>query len=229
MRSGQAYTEVVPFNSGFPDGAIAYSLYDNGTLTHTGTVTPAAGAVSANIQIPGSWNALGTGVVLGARDLQWSYTSAAVAISGERRYKLEALLPFNISADGVRVKLGFDVAADLPDSQIPLTRAYLDFQARVTSTLLTPFETGASYDQMVIADAIEAMAALALIPTLQVRVAKSESSGSNTYERMDVDWTVLAEYLMGYVATALTAVSPKFTFDGGSLFVLSTPPDLFPG
>jgi hypothetical protein len=70
MRAGQAYTEVVPFNSGFPDAAIAYSLYDNGTLTHTGTVTPAAGAVSANIQIPGSWNALGTGVVLGARDLQ---------------------------------------------------------------------------------------------------------------------------------------------------------------
>lgn len=225
MRSGQAYTKIIPFDAGLPDGVVSYTLSENGTTLSTGTVTPAAGAVSVILPISGALNTLTSGQVLGHRDLVWSYLSSSIAVNGNERYSLEAALPFGVSPAGVRQKLGVDEAADLPDEQIPLIRAYLQFQAQATaaSVTLSTFQTADSYSQLLIADAIEAMAALELIPTLQVRLAQRETSGTNAYERQKIDWTTLRAQLGIFVSQGLAIALPTTLVVGGELFLLSTP------
>ena len=226
-RSGTASTQTISFESGFPDAAIAYSLKENGTTLLSGTVTPVAGSLSVNVQINASYNTLAAGAVLGHRDFSWSYAVATIAVSGSVRYSVEAPIPFGVSADGVRNKLGLDLT-DLPDNQVPLARAYLQFQDSAGVAALAALETATAYKQLVIADAIEAMAGLALIPSLQVRIAQSESSGTNKFDRQKIDWHIVREQLNLYISNGMTITTTGVA--GGSLFRLASPAiNLFPG
>lgn len=231
MLSGQPRTEVVLFEAGFPDADVTWTLKDpSGLMLAAGSVTPSSGSVSVPISLDGADNNLSGGEVISWRDLSWSYLSGGSTISGYLRYHVEALLPFGVSSTGVRRKLGIDAPSDLPDSDIGLPRAYLLFQDLVTTAALTAAEAGSQLQQLKVREAIEAMAALDLIPTMQVRLAKSETSGTNTYARQDVDWNVIAERLEGTVSEGATAVAGAGAVaEGGRLFILSTPTvDLFP-
>jgi hypothetical protein len=229
MRAGQPCTRIIPFEAGLPDGDVTWALYDGVTLVNSGTITPGPGAISVNVQISGADNALPTGVLLGGRRLEWSYFSSAIAKTGEQGYDLEAPLPLGISPDGARRKLGLDSLHDLPDDQLPLVRAFLTFDnaagAGVVAAVTDP------YQQLLIRDAVEAMAALEVLPTLQVRIAQSETSGTNAYARADIDWSAIGEQLNSYVSAGLAVVVPDTgtTAIGGQLFLLSTPSvTLFP-
>lgn len=222
MRSGQAHSVLVIFDAGLPDGDVSYQI----TGGASGTVTPALGAVSTLIQISGAQNQLDVGETFGFRDLEWSYTSAAQVVNGNTRWTLEASIPFPATSDGSRAKLGIE---DLPDDLLQLAKAYVKFANKVGETALAAFETGSTYAKILIADAIEAQAALDIIPTLQVRVAKTESSGTNNYTRQDVDWALLAETLRAYVDGGVEVVTPASVIVSGGGFSVTTPADiLFP-
>src|SRR3546814_7034791 len=72
---------------------------------------------------------------------------------------------------------------DLPDEEIDLVGAYWEMQSLADLGAYENVETSTSY---VVANGIEALAGLAVLDTLQVRVAKMESSGTNRSEERRV-------------------------------------------
>lgn len=218
MRSGNPFTAEVTFDEGFPDAAISWKLLDgDGTQLTTGSVTPAAGDVSTIITVSGANNALSTGVLAGNRELSWSYTVGGLAKGGQIRYDLEAFLPFGVSCDGVRTKLGLDVD-EVSDNEINLVTSYLAFQQVVTSATLSAVTD--TYSKLVVRHAIEALAGLRLVPSLQLKLAKKEVSGISQFQRADIDWTELSAYLNSLVAAGYTALNPDLDpANVGSLFL----------
>lgn len=218
VRSGSAFTHTVPLPSGAPD-LVTWVLYDTGgVMVSSGTVAPPAGAVSFQIEVPGPANTLAAGSYVSSRDLVWSYTLGGSLVTDEKRYSVEARPPYGVSAAGVRSKLGLE-EADLKDSEISLIRAFLNFR-----DVLDPVDQDP--DSLVIRDAIEAVAALNLLPSLRVRVAKMEDSGTNKYQRQDVDWDALAAELAGLVSAGYLLIDPTYDQYGvtpGNLFILATP------
>jgi hypothetical protein len=222
-RAGTAVSIPVLFSSGAPDGGVDWFVYGpDGTTLGSGTITVPVGAVSTLIQVSPTLNALANGSLVSYRDVAWSYTVGGIAFSGDTRYNLEARAPFGVSADGVRSKLGVD-AADLPDSDISLITAYHAFANRVTPARLT-----GSFDdptRLIVANAIEALVAISLIPTMSIRIAAKESSGTNQYQRQKIDWAALGLSLEGAVAAAENLLIPGFDPSDayGSLLILATP------
>lgn len=200
MRAGTALSHVVEFSVGAPDGELAWGLFDGAGLPlATGTVTPEPGAVSAAITVAAEDNEIPGAALIAYRELRWSYYVSDALQSGTLRYRLEAFLPLGVSEDGVRRKLGLE-QHELSDSQIDLAAAYLQFQEAVSPAVLSPIEATSGNQAIAAKDAIEALAALELIPSLQVRVAAKESSGTSQYQRGAINWDALRSYLTGLVA-----------------------------
>lgn len=222
VRSGLALSIPVLFSSGHPDGSVAWRLFAaNGAEIANGTVAVPADAVSVVLPIAAEHNTLAGGALFGSRDFEWSYTTLGMVVNGAQRYSIEARAPYGVSNDGVRSKLGVE-AKDLPDGDISLIRAYVSFRDTVTAELLTAVSDDAVL--LSIRDAIEAQAALSLIPTMAVRVAVSEDSGTNAYKRQAIDWDSVAESLSGLVNDGILAVNPAYDPTPiGALFILATP------
>lgn len=210
MRSGTILTQLVEFPFGHPDGNVAWQLLgQRGTQITAGEVVPAAGAVSVVITVDGADQTLANGQLVETRELSWAYTVGGLVQNGSRRFRLEAFLPFGLSADGVRRKLGVE-AHELDDEKIDLVSAYGRFGDLVSGNDLATIEAAGGYSALVICDAVEAMAATALIPALQVSLAQKESSGTNQYQRAKIDWEAIRAQLDDYVAAGQRVVSPVF-------------------
>jgi hypothetical protein len=223
-RNGTAVNVLVDFSTGFPDGNIAWSLYDEtGVEIDNGTITPAPLSVSAFIITPSSENTLAVGELVGYRDLVWSYSTNGQIINGDKRYVLEALPPYGATPEGVRNKLGVDIH-EVPDEEISMARAYYNLLTLAGDPDLSSF-TPTSRQRLTLSDGIEALAALALIPTLQIRLALKESSGTDTYQRQAMDWDLLASDLRSMVTDAIVIWVPTFDplASAGAIFILATP------
>lgn len=218
VRSGSGYTHTVLLSSSAP-AAVTWRVFDAaGVEVDTGTVAPPANALSFDITVPGSANTLAIGSFVSSRDLVWSYMDGGKLVTDELRYSVEARAPYGVSPAGVRAKLGLE-PSDVPDSDISLVRAYLTFQSIVNPV-------GQDPDSLVLRDAIEATAAIQLIPSLRVRIAKSEDTGTNKYQRQDVDWDQITTDLEAIVLAGYLLIDPDYDSFGvteGTLFILATP------
>lgn len=223
-RNGTQFNQFIDLGQGFPTGAIAWTLKDEtGAAIANGTVTPPSGAVSVELEIPAIHNTLASGVYSGYRDLSWSYEVSGVTIQDVVRYSIEALAPWGASMDGVRRKLGL-ASDELPDSEISLIGAYYQLLTSVgdpdvSSLVPTPSQ---AYR---LRDAVEAMAGLMVLPSLQLRAAQKQSSGTDTWQRFKVDWELLEARLSGYIAEGALIIEPTFLpfATSGSLLVLARP------
>lgn len=219
VRSATAASFPVLFASGPPDADVTWRLSGHDGLIEAGTVAVPAGAVSVALRASALNNTLAAGQLFAYRDLEWSYDVAGVVINGETRYTVEARLPIGVTTDGVRRKLGVDVN-DLPDSDISLVKAYISFRDAVTAEVLD-----AAPESFTIIDAIEAQAALDVLPTMTVRVAAAEESGTDKYKRQDIDWSAIAVGLADMVSGGIAALDPTYdpTVTFGSLLILAGP------
>ncbi len=207
VRAGAAYGVLIELSYGAPDANIDWTLYGPaGVIISTGSVTVTPGAASVYIPVAGSDTAIPLGTYNSYRDLAWSYTVAGQHVSGEAHFSLEARAPFGASADGVRAKLGVTNAADLPDADISLISAFLSLQSTVTEPVLT----AADPVSLSIRNAIEALAALDLIPTMAARIAKKEDSGTSSFQRQDIDWVAVQAALEQQVSGALEELIPGY-------------------
>lgn len=229
MRSGDPFAVEVTFDQGFPDAAISWRLADgDNTTVVTGTVTPAAGDVSSVITVSGTYNTLTGDALLGNRELSWVYLVGGLVRGDYRRYDVEAFLPFGVSRDGVRTKLGLQ-KDEVPDEEIDLVTAYMEFQDVITDAILSAVTD--SYAKLLVRHAVEALAGLKMIPSLQVRLAKKEVSGISQYQRADIDWGELAEYLNGLIANGYTALNPDLdpALSGSIFLTVVRSPDAVTG
>lgn len=226
MLAGQPLSHMVEL-VGVADDDVAWELTDgNGLQVASGTVTPEFESLLVLINIAGEYNMLPPGAMLGDRTLSWTYQVDGAHRGNSFSYRLQGQIPFAVSPRGVRTRLGLSDAEDLEDEDVPLLKAYLEFSAKVSLGVVTDDLTN-----LRVCAAIEAMAALAVLPTLQVRVAKSESSGTNQYTRDRVDWSALEAALQQTVLEGELAVNPNLASTSSeSLLVLVTPDtNLFPG
>lgn len=224
LRNGLALSVPVEFVHGFPDGNVTWRLLDaTGAELATGAVTPAVGSVSIDIAVPATNNTLDVGDLFAVRDLDWSYNVAGAPFYDTLRYTIEARTPLGASPSGVRTKLGVG-KVELPDSEISLMRAYLWFLETATQDNINAATDG-GYAEMAMRDAIEARAAFDLLPTMPVRIAKLEDSGTNKFQRQDVDWEAVRAELLSVINDALTIIVPNFDplINAGGLFITASP------
>lgn len=219
MRAGRVFTHLLTFGSGFPDGNVSWTLTKvDGTAVATDAITPTPGAVSQVLTVSGTYNALDSGALIGARDLTWSYNSAGINYSGDLRYTLEAVVPFPATCQGVRDKLGV-TKDELPDEAIPLMDAYLEYRASVP---IDSHLAGTSRELRLISNALEALAGLSVLPNLQLRLAAAESSGTDSFGRWSkVDWELISDHLRGFLAAASSVFNT--TGAGNGLFITAGP------
>lgn len=222
MRAGTTLTQLVEFSEGFPDGDISWELLNaRGIQVASGVVTPAADSVSAVITVSAAENAIEADTLASPRELNWSYTLGGLIQTGRLRYRLEAFLPLGLSEEGVRRKLGLE-EHELADADIDLVGAYGRFQETVGEDDLDQVEIDGGHPALLACDGIEALAALALVPTLQIKLAAKESSGTNQFQRNKIDWDALCTQLQTFVDEAYEAVNPQYdpSADFGSLLTV---------
>lgn len=224
LRASLAASHLVMFETGSPDADITWSVLDSdGATLSTGTITPAAEDVSALIPISSADTTLAGGQLQSHIDVVWTYDVSGAVTNGESRFIVEARLGLGISAKGVRTKLGVS-SSELPDSEIGLVESYLRFRNFVGETDMDAALDGglATID---IRNAVEAASALALLPTMPVRISNSESSGTNEFKRQEVDWMKIHDELETFIVAGYTAVDPNYdvTEGYGNLLLLATP------
>lgn len=217
MRAGQEFKHLVTFENGAPTGSIAWALYSlDDTEITSGTVVPGPGAVSAEIVVAAAYNQLSAGTLRNLRRLEWTYDSTI----GAFEYTIEGRVPLPVSPRGAREKIGV-TPQELPDDDIDLINAYWQMQRLADISSYEGIETA---DAHRIADGIEALAALAVLDTLQVRIAQTESSGTNEFQRFKIDWEKLRAQLRGQVDAAVETAAPAGTTAVGG-FLIATPAD----
>jgi hypothetical protein len=225
------FSYLVEFDTGTPLGAFSYSLYDEDGNIVTGMlnlqVTPASGAVSILIQIPAAANVL-TKPLFEGRLISWSYATALGAVNGSYEYTIRKRVPFPVTTDGVRTKLGIDIT-EMPDDRIDLLMAYVSFTEQFAGGLAA-YETSGDATALKITQAIEALAALSLIDSLQLSLAKRLTSGTNEYERFSkIDWEALRARLSQLVYDTSILVDPTLVYSAPVIFALAVRTDPYTG
>jgi len=202
MLAGFPFSFQLDFSAGLPTGAVTYSVLGNTNAPLGGfsnlTVTPPLGALSLLIVVPGTANTCAL-PLFENRTVVWSYLSNHGIVQGSERYRVEKPLPFVVSADGVRAKLGIE-DHELADRDIDLVLAYAKLASKYDDGVLDSYATGGDLRSLLVINAIEALAALDVLPSLQLAVAKAEDSGTNKYQRFtSIDWDALAAGLAQHV------------------------------
>lgn len=233
-RENTPFTHVVEFASGSPTGAFSYSVRDDdGTIVNglENVIVPIGiGMISARIDIPASANTVSK-PVFETRTISWNYPTASGTVNGSHSYVLQRSIPFPATPEGVRQLLGV-TEKEVPDERIDVLGAYLRFRKPLTTpdAALLPFITSGDADSYTITRAIEAVAALELLPTLQISIARRFDSGTNSYERWNrIDWDALAAKLEGMVYEATILVEPTLELAINPILVLSTRTDPLTG
>lgn len=224
------FSYLVQFDTGTPLGEFSYTLYDdNGDpipVVQNKKVTPAPGAVSVLIEIPPQANTL-TKPLFEGRSLTWFYTTALGPVNGSYGYTIRKRVPFPVTAEGVRTKLGVD-DTEIPDSRIDLLMSYVEFSEGVPG--IEDYADDGSAMSLKITNAIESIAALKLLPTLQLSIAKRLTSGTNEYERFaKIDWDMLANQLNQNVYDVSVLIDPTLVYVATDVFALAVRTDPFTG
>lgn len=233
LYAGEPFTYYLDFSTDIPVGAVTYSVLGNDNIAITGldnlTVTPASGALSVMLLVPGAANTVAT-PYFEKRTVTWSYLTSTGVITGRTSYRVEKPIPFPVTSEGVRNKLGV-LDHEVTENQINLTKSYAFFVNKVTPLNLLPYEQSGDYNALRITDAIEAIAALSIINTLQVSLAKSEDSGTNSYSRFaNIDWDSIRQDLGLMVQEGINLVDPpENDIEGFTIFFAVSRTDLFPG
>lgn len=230
--AGSPFAQRIEFSTGLPTGAVSYQLRGNdGSVLVDQEITPDAGAISCLILIAGSHNSCAT-PLFETRTLVWHYLTSDGLVSDRVTYRVQQPIPFAVSGDGVRSKLGIE-PHELRDDDIDLVSAYADLLDRIPDSSADPYETAGNRGTILIIHAIEALAALAVIASLQLKLAQRETSGTNEFQRYSsVDWGLIASELEAHVARAQQLLDPTFDAAGTGAFTfakLTPTPDVITG
>lgn len=210
LEAGKKLRHLVQFSSGQPTSDLTYTLYNqDGDVVLSETTPIIDGQLSYTINIPAGSNTL-TKPLFEQMTLEWEYDTAIEAVTDSYSYVLHAAIGFPVSTDGVRNMLGVSVD-EVPDNDINLFQGYLSFIQLVGEDAdLETYRASGDLNSFKVARSIEAATALALLPTLQLRLPKKYDSGTSSYERWTtIDW----EGLYSEISSVLVAGAEVVTFD----------------
>jgi hypothetical protein len=227
--AGSPFAQLIEFRTGLPTGAISFTLIGNaGEVLVDDEVTPDVGALSHLLVIDGAHNGVAQ-PLFENRTLVFSYLTATGVVSDRVTYRVDKPIPFVASADGVRLKLGIE-KHELADEEIDLVTAY----AQLTSFGdPTPYQSSGDRNSLLMVHAIEAIAALVVVGTLQLKIAQREDSGTNKFIRYaGPDWLRIESDLHVHIARARQLLDTGYdaTGDTYQAFGKITPtPDVITG
>lgn len=227
MRAGESFQHTVSFASGAPQSPVVWHVEDlGGAQLVDGSLTVPVDAVSVDIEVPAIANTLAVGTLRATRRLVYKYDDTTAIFT----YPVEADVPFGASPEGVRQKLGVP-EHNLEDKEIDLITAYRSFTRAAAPYNFTPMFGVEDEITELFRHAIEATAALTLLPTMPLRIAQKESSGTDQYTRGRIDWDRIEQSLRNQIEEGLEATGPAPVLPAttGALFMLATVPDRFAG
>lgn len=233
LQENTPYTHVVEFTSGLPTGVFSYSVYDEDGNIVDGledvVVSLGVGAISARIDIPRTANQVSK-PLFETRTISWTYPTGTGTENGSVTYVIQRRVPFPVTHDGVRTMLGV-TKEEIPDDRIDLLRAYIIFRDNfIDPTVIDPFAVAGDDSALKITKGIEALAAMEVLPTLQIAIARRFDTGTNSYERWNrIDWDRLQEKLQGHVTEAVLLIDPTIGVDIIPIFTLSIRTDPLTG
>lgn len=233
LEQNTPFSHLVEFTSGAPTGVFSYSLYDEDNIIVDGiedeeiAITP--GQVSATITIPASANMVSK-PWFERRKIVWTYSTTSGVVADSMSYSIRKAVPFPVTTEGVRVLLGVS-DVEILDEHIDLLSAYFAFTELFDDdSVLDEFEISGDLTAFKITRAIEAVAALQLLPTLQLALARRKDSGTNQYERWNrIDWLALRASLDAIVFETVLLIDPTGALDFFPIFQLSIRTDPFTG
>ena len=177
------------------DGSVKYTLRDHFGVPLFGLMdvpVPTPGEPSeVGIVIPGSYNAKTTEVA--RRTITYQWVSGGQLYSRRFAYYLVDWVNIDAEPAAVRAALGVNVG-ELPDRDISLVTAYLALKSSVGPGVDAALAAG-DVTTIKINRAIVIREALRLLPSLRLKAARSESSGSESFQRFDIDWDALRDDL----------------------------------
>lgn len=223
MESGRQLNHLVVFNSGQPVGAFTYNLRNqSGETVVSEEVQIAENQLSYLITIPSSLNVLSRDL-FEKMTLEWNYSTANEFVSDLLEYRLTIAIPFGVSRDSVRNLLGVN-KQELQDDDIDLLAGYISFiDFLPEGTDLSELEAQGDAAAYNISTAIEAAAALKLLPSIQIRLPRIYNSGTSEFQRWNnIDWEGLKMSLNQKVVDGLDAIDPSLSLlDNITIFSLS--------
>jgi hypothetical protein len=215
-----------------PDAAsVRYWLYDNDDVADPvyTNVAPsvAAGATSVTLKFVAASNTLGVGIKSSRRLLLVNFTYNTQPFTIEIPYTIVPGVPTACSAKDVRDVLGA-TEVEVPDSIISLREAYWavadDIDSETGEDDLNESLTAGGRETTMANRAIVLKAALAIVPTMALRVTVSEEGEGKSFTRQRVDWNAVGARLSSEYTKALGIVNPVVE-ETPSLLVLSTEGD----
>lgn len=230
--AGSPFARHIEFSAGAPTGAVSYRLLGNdGATALTSGTYNAAGALDLLLMIPGEFNTCDLPLIE-MRTLVWDYPTETGLQSGRESYTVARPIPFAVSIVGVRNKLGLS-NHELAEENIDLAAAYSEFSNLAGAANVATAASAGDRTTLLCLHAIEAMAAFALLPSIQLRAAQQESSGTNKFARFtSVDWDRLDLELRVQIDRARAAIDLTFDADGQGVFSFGVAPrdtDAFTG
>jgi hypothetical protein len=125
--------------------------------------------------------------------------------SRELAYYLIDWVSIDVTPDDVRRLLGVNVS-ELPDTDIDIYGAYQALATQLGG--ITVMDAALDTDLLRANRAIALFEALRQIPALQLKAAKTVTSGQDGFTRFDVDWEALQRALKGALAAETSVITP---------------------
>lgn len=208
-------------------GSISYNFYG-----HTGSkirgpvvMTAPAAATAISIPFPASDNSITSPHRFEKRTVVVTYASDGQSYTQTLTWRIIPLLPVWTTEDDVRALLGLN-EDELLNDEIDLFSAYLRLEDELTAATLTTALTSGLQAETSANTLLAVEAAIALIPSLQLRTPMVQADGGKRYERFRSvpDWRRIAHDLSEMRATLVAAVTGVDLVEQ-PLAVFATPTD----
>lgn len=212
-------------------GSISYTLYG-----HTGAairgpiaVTAPVGATSISIALTASDAAIAGNRRFEKRTLVVAYASDGQSYTQRLTWRITPLPLYWTTEDEVRALLGLN-EDELMSAEIDLFAAYLKLEDELTSSTLTTALSSGLQTETAANQLIAVEAALAAIPSLQLRTPMVVADGGKRFERFRTvpDWARIARDLSEMRAMLVADVTETEIADQ-PLAVFATPTDPITG
>lgn len=193
------------------EDTVLYSLYGQDGTVISGhdeqDVTVLANATSASISLPSSVNTLGSGNDMERRIALVTFDFVGQTRSLRISYRLHPLLNTSAEPAAVRAMLGLS-RSELPDEDIDIAAAFYELRGELNTDALNEALASGGTVASAADEAVVATAALAVFPSLRLRVLQSkESDGSSASRFSTVDLRALSAEISSRRADLMRAIN----------------------
>lgn len=212
-------------------GSVKWSLFDNSgaAFGEATTLANPEGATSVSIEVDAEQHTIDSARRFEARTLITRWKSNGQSYADRLSYRVIPMLNHAVTPDDVRAVLGLN-EDELQDNEIDITAAYFSFEDSAGQTALADALASGAHITTHANRGIIAEAALAVFPSLRIRVGQTQTNGELRYERFRTtpEFDKIERMLRDMRSEALDLISDGVVVNP-SMLVLTSPADVITG